>query len=407
MDLLFLGGNFSKDKEDEIKKCSRSIVQYAANRFQWDLIEGFSKNSEIIMSIVSAPFVGTFPRDYSEFFIREYKEQIYSNIDVKYVSFWNFWGIRNIFRKRSLKKEIKEFIKLSSNNKVIFIYSPHTPFLQAAVYAKKKDPSIKLCLIVPDLPEYMNLNEKISLIYKIFKKFDIKIFKQNVKKIDSFVLITEKMKDVLKVGTRDYIVIEGIANITDSTFQLEKQKNKIENTLEKIVYTGSLNKKFGIIELVEAFSKIKRNDIQLILCGRGDAEKDIEKFIFEDSRIKYLGQVTNKESLELQKEASVLINPRPNIEEYTKYSFPYKTMEYLLSGNPVICFKLDGIPKDYDDYLFYIEENSVESIKDKIEKVLNISKQERIVFGEKAKEYVLKNKNSKVSAEKIFKLLSK
>ena len=38
------------------------------------------------------------------------------------------------------------------------------------------------------------------------------------------------------------------------------------------------------------------------------------------------------------------VNPRQNNEEFTKYSFPSKTMEYLASGVPVVAYKLDGIP---------------------------------------------------------------
>ena len=59
---------------------------------------------------------------------------------------------------------------------------------------KKIDPSIHICLVVPDLPQFMNLNDKRTLIYDRLKKIDIDIFAKNSKFVDSFVLLTEPMK---------------------------------------------------------------------------------------------------------------------------------------------------------------------------------------------------------------------
>ena len=54
---------------------------------------------------------------------------------------------------------------------------------------------------------------------------------------------------------------------------------------------------------------------------------------------------------------AVLVNPRPNNEEYTKYSFPSKDIEYLSSGKPTVAFLLDGMPKCYQDFLYVVDPN--------------------------------------------------
>ena len=41
MKVLFLGGVFPKDLEIEIKDKSKGIVQYAANKLQWNLINNY------------------------------------------------------------------------------------------------------------------------------------------------------------------------------------------------------------------------------------------------------------------------------------------------------------------------------------------------------------------------------
>ena len=107
----------------------------------------------------------------------------------------------------------------------------------------------------------------------------------------------------------------------------------------------------------------------------------------------------------LQQKATVLINPRNNDGEYTKYSFPSKTMEYMLSGKPVIMYKLDGVPDEYDSYLYYIGGNTADDIKKTILEVLNKSEKELESFGQKAAEFVSENKNSVVQAKRILTLL--
>ncbi|MFK4785469.1 glycosyltransferase [Fusobacterium sp. MFO224] len=402
MEILFIGGNFFKSMENEIIKNSKSVIQYAANKFEWNLIEGLSLHQKINLKILSAILIGSYPRDYKKLLIknRDYK---YKNlIKCKYVKFCNAWGYKNISRANSLKKEIKNNLDNTKENKVVIVYSSHTPFLQAAVYAKKINPSIKICLIVPDLPQYINLRERQSLVYKILKKIDIRIFNKNLKYVDSFVLLTKEMKDILNVGKRDYVIVEGLVNKRDVE-EIKILENK--SNVRKIVYTGNINRRFGIDKLVQAFLRLKERDLELVICGKGDYERNIKNYALKDKRIKYLGQIKNTEAVRLQQNATILVNPRQGEEEFTKYSFPSKNMEYLLAGRPVIAYKLQGIPDEYDDYIFYVEDNSVESLKNKIQEVLNLSTIRRNEFGNRARKFVLENKNNEVVAGKILEML--
>lgn len=404
MEMLFLGGVFSEEMEKEILAKSKGTVHYAANKLQWNLINGFMNIDEINLQVISAPFIGTYPKDYNDLFIKK-QNYLYKNlVKCEYVPFCNLWGYRSISRKNSLKRQVDKFTSDSASSKVIIVYSPHTPFLQAAVYAKKKDPSIHICLIVPDLPQFMNLSEKKSGIYNKLKEIDINIFEENSHYVDSFVLLTEYMKDALKVNNRPYIVIEGMVDESHSFFS---EKNfEGEDGLKKVVYTGTLNKKFGVVNLVKAFHAVEDPNVVLNICGFGDSELIIKDYAKKDKRIQFLGQLSNEEALNLQENATVLINPRQNNEEFTKYSFPSKNMEYLLSGNPVIAYKLDGIPDEYDNYFFYVKDNAIDSLSTKITEVLNLTNKERYEIGKKAKEFVIKKKNNNEASAKIFSMIN-
>lgn len=404
MNVLFLGGVFDNTIEKEILEKSKGTVHYAANKFQWNLIDGLLEIENLKLKILSAPLIASFPREYEDIQYKG-KKSIYKNVvDINYVSFNNMWGYRSISRKNNLIKGIKSFATNRVDNKVIIVYSPHTPFLQAAVYAKKIDPSIHICLVVPDLPQLMNLNEKRSLIYVGLKKVDIEIFKKKSKFIDSFVLLTDPMKNMLNVGDRSYVVIEGIVQIESNNNEI--QSNDFINTdIMTVVYTGTLNKKFGVVNLVEAFHKTIIKNVQLKICGRGDSEETIKRYAAKDERIVFLGQLSNSEAVKLQKRATVLVNPRQNNEDFTKYSFPSKNMEYLLTGRPVIAYKLDGIPDEYDNYFFYVEDDSLDSFTKKIEEILLMDEETRSELGNRARSYVLNEKNNISASRKIVDMI--
>ena len=193
------------------------------------------------------------------------------------------------------------------------------------------------------------------------------------------------------------MVMEGIA----PSYNCEK--NIIPETNKKtIVYTGSMNKKYGIITLLDAFKLIEGSEYELILCGLGNAEPVIKERASQDSRIHFMGKVDHQKILELQRSATVLVNPRQNNEEFTKYSFPSKILEYLSAGVPIVAYKLDGISNEYNNYLHYVESDDPFSLAKVIKDVCSLSKEQRQKEGINNATFVNENKNSIVQTEKIL-----
>ncbi len=366
MSVLFIGGVFAKENEKEIIENSKGYAEFSANIFQKKLIGGFKENN-VDIDVISAPLIGAYPNKYKKIFFRDFSEK---QTEYTYVKFNNIWGYRNFSRAASLKRKIKELIKAQKKNyDLIIAYSAHQPFLEAASYAKRLLPNAKICFVVPDLPQYMNLDANRSKIYDILKIVDIKRMDREIKNVDSFVILTEPMKEMLHIGDRPYFVAEGIID------KLPRKESKTSKSdIKSVVYTGKMNKVFGINELVDAFCEIEGENYRLILCGAGDAVDYVLAKAKEDSRIEYLGQVLPEKAKEIIENASVLVNPRPNNEEYTKYSFPSKNIEYLQSGKPVVAYMLDGMPKRYEEFIYAA--NSV-SIKCALKAAFDAENQEK------------------------------
>jgi len=391
MKVLFLGGVFDDSHNKEIISKTRTYVEYAANNFQKKIIYGL-RSLNIPLEVVSIPFLGAYPTAYSDMYFSGFQNMNDDNSGYKYYAFNNIYGYRNISRFRAAKRGLRNFISVDDEKKLIIVYTPHTPFIQAANWAKRKDPRIKICMVVPDLPQYMDLSESLSPIYKFLKSIDLKQFAKENKTVDSYILLTEQMADALNVGDRPYRVVEGIYEATNGV------SNKRVG-IKTIVYTGKLNLAFGATNLVKAFHSIQNANIRLVICGSGEAKNEIAQIAAKDSRIDFKGQVTSDEARKCILDGDILVNPRPNDSIYTKYSFPSKIIDYLATGNPVIAFELDGMPKIYKDFIYYIPENNIESIAKTIQRVINADPKEIQVRTNKALQYI----NYKLSREEVAK----
>ena len=160
------------------------------------------------------------------------------------------------------------------------------------------------------------------------------------------------------------------------------------------------------MNLLEAFREIDSPNYRLVICGIGDCESEIKKRAQEDSRILFQGQLKRKDVLKLQSEATVLVNPRQNHEEFTKYSFPSKNLEYLSSGIPLVAYKLDGIPDEYDEYINYVKDNSIDSLRDMLIKICEDVDGSAATRAARAMHFVRSEKNAQKQTLKIVEMIN-
>ena len=166
-----------------------------------------------------------------------------------------------------------------------------------------------------------------------------------------------------------------------------------------------MQKKYGVEVLLEAIKFIDEPNAEFVFYGDGDGAEDVIKAAETDKRIKWIKFIELERLHEEQQKATVLINPRQNNEEFTKYSFPSKNLEYMLSGRPTICYMLDGMPEEYREYLVIPENNSAKALAESIESVFDKTKEEQQAIGNKARSFVLNNKNYLIQTQKIIDLL--
>ncbi|MBM6816666.1 glycosyltransferase family 4 protein [Olsenella uli] len=396
--LYFIGGLFPHEREGEIRKLTKSGLQSAANNLQWKFLKGYdaclgAKN----VHIINSEYIGSFPLRYGGLRIPRYLfAHSKGAMDDVGAGFINLPVIKELSRARRIISEIDRIPRIEGEQLYFVGYAATYPIVMALQHAKERFKSSVCCLIVPDLPQYMELGKNGA---GILRKIKNEIVNNKMKKMDCYIPLTAAMAPYLGTDLEHCCVVEGIAD-DEGVESASTVRFKLPERY--ILYTGTLQYRYGIGDLISAFRQIDDDSIDLVICGDGEAADEIKALKREDKRIIYLGVLSVDAVAFLRKHAHILINPRKNEGSYTKFSFPSKMMEYLATGVPTVAYKLDGMPEDYDGLYFDATEDG---LKATIKRVLSMGSEESSSFAERARKYVLEEKSPKRQCERTLALL--
>lgn len=400
--VLFLGRFYPNKILKTISQDTGGKVGFSNHNFEKSLIAGFTSNSALNFRVITAPMVYSFPHNNKKAFIK--KEQYTENgIPVRSTGFCNLVFF-NIFSSiySLVKIIISELKKFDGSTVNIVVNTPNIVHSVALEIAKKfVNKKINTILIIPDVPECItqmdnkrNLKSRIVSIINTFNAY-------LSKRYNKYVFLTEAMNDYYNVPKPNYIVMEGL--IDRSKFISENTTNYDK---EIILYAGTLRRIFGVMNLIDVFLKGDFANTELWICGSGECASEIENIASESPNIKFFGLVDSSEAIRLQSLATILANPRSSKGEYTKYSFPSKTIEYLLAGKTIIMNRLPGIPKEYDQFLNYPDSEDIDSWINKITEILTMDKNERNKKNYLGREFVLNKKTAVIQCRRIANMFS-
>ena len=376
--ILYLSSATAYSVYDDLLEKKIIKSGYQAQKFNHTLIKGLSASDKVIC-VSALPYedvkVGPI------FFASE-------NCEFHCVG--NARGIfRKIKRLFSVKRLSERIIKKQRPD-FILCDAVLAPASIAAVKLGKKY-KIPTIAIVTDIPEAFVQSGMGGLTGKIVSGY--------MKKYDGYVLLTERMNAAVNPCAKPYLVVEGICDPVLDIAQIPTDK-------ETIVYTGSLWKDdAGLEYFTRGFLDADIPDTELLFYGTGDFVPELEKISKAHKNVRYMGLVPNSEIVKVQKSASLLVNPRPTDKKFTEYSFPSKTLEYMSSGTPVLMTKLKGVPDEYFDFVYTIDEETSSGVEKALKEFFAIPKDVRNDFGKRAKEFVDTEKNAVVQSKKILDFL--
>ena len=386
MDKLLYVGYFTEDVIfEEVTKAGLS-PSVARQKFESAFIEELLRNqqnsSESIEIISCVPYnehINVRP-DCGEFNAKR----------IKYI-----WWKKNIFSFLNgflnVHRQVNDWYKRTQEDSRVILTYATNPIMMPLLFRRKT----KVITICSEVPRFRVM--KAGLLSKIKKEY----YHFLNERMDGYIYFSKQMEEVCNYHKKPVIVVEGMPKINAEKNLIEANTKKIE----QIFYAGGMNVENGIMELMEAFVGLNRNDVTLVLCGNGNISDKVKKYSDKYENIKYLGMLPNEQILRMEKESTILINPRKVDELLTRYSFPSKTFEYFCSGTACMMTRLAGIPEEYYGYCYVCDSSSAGTLQKDLEKVLNISQEERKQKAREAYEFILREKTAEKQTEKIINFL--
>jgi glycosyltransferase involved in cell wall biosynthesis len=393
MNILLVNNLVSKKLADKMLSEGIGMPNLAYQKFHKLFAEGIVLNNEIYdYTLISIP-------EYSSKSNKKYYRaftEMENGLKYYYAPIIFFPFFKSIVITFFIVKKIITWLLINSNKgKRVIVFDILDFRNSITIYCLSKILKIKIIPIVTDLPELMFvLKEGITLSEQIRYRMQNFILAN----VDGLVLLTEALNKKVNIKNKPFLILEGFSdyNLINLKFA------PFGNTKTKIIhYSGGLYEQFGVKLLVDTFSQLNLPNISLHLFGSGDLEPYIKKMAKIDERIIFHGYQPNTVVLRQQQDSFLLINPRLSHADYTSFSFPSKTIEYMSSGVPFLTTKLPGIPDEYFKYVFVIENENSSGYKSALIDILSKDPEELHMKAKMARQFALTEKNNKIQLIKF------
>ena len=398
MKIFYFGSVCSQDVFNDTVKRSRVKPSASAQSFESALVKGLSGVADVDLTVASAESIAMYPGG-NRLFLKKRKDVLNEGQIANIIPAVNVPLIKQMDHANGAAKLLRKWLKENKDTqeKCVLVYGIYPSVVKSLLKICKKH-NCKIFAMITDVPSTMFTYTKSKNVLKRMLSGKYREAAVSIQgEFDGYVYLTEAMRDEV-APQKSYTVVETIAD-TDIFNAL----NDVEKSCPPaVMYAGALYKKYGVDMIVDSFEKTT-SDCELWLFGSGDYEDEITKRAESNKRIRFFGRVSREEVLRREKMASLLLNIRNSDDVYTKYSFPSKMVEYMLSGTPIFTTELEGIPAEYYDYCYHTTERSTDAIAGQIDKILSDGQKDSI--GKKAEKFVKEKKNCDVQAAKIVRFI--
>ncbi len=394
MKILYISALASEARIDLEYRRTGLNPGFAVQKFSRLLVKGLVDNGTDVLALSNPPYVNGKRR-----FVHSARE-LENGLTYKYVPYINLPIVKHFCLLFYSFFYVLIWGMYNRKNKAVICDVLAISICFGALLATKIN-RLKSVAVVTDIYAQM-VGEKRSGFDAIIKSFAGKLQNWYSTSFSHYVLLTESMNDLVNPYGKPSIVMEAICGGV-------KQN---ESYLQKdfpitILYAGGIEKEYGIENLVKAFQTLPFKDIRLVIYGSGGYVENLKNMCSLDSRIQYKGVVPNEVIVDAEHRATLLVNPRFSTEEFAKYSFPSKNMEYMVSGTPLLTTQLPGMPRDYYPYVYLFDRGeTVDAFAEVLNDILSLPLEELSKKGAEARDFVLREKNNVVQTQRIIQLIN-
>ena len=281
----------------------------------------------------------------------------------------------------------------------VFVYNTYHPSIDY-IYKACKKAGVKLYCMLYDLgvpPKRLGLSKLSMYGYERAER----IAEKYIPLLDGRIVINERIIEHYAPG-KDYVLIDG--GVTDQLIS-RLFPLKISESKEYIfVLAGMLWDQNGTRLVLDALRKRPELNVRVRFCGNGNDVPIIKKAAETDTRIEYLGMLTQDELFKVYEDADVLLNLR--IEEKEDFHFPGKFLECLSMGKLVLSTPIAHIERDYGKYVKVLSDVTGDGLAYVMDEITKIPKAQLLEKGKAARAFVLENRTWKRRTKDIVEYMN-
>lgn len=395
MEILYISDSVSTRKKEQLLKVQKKQFLQPQQKFHYQIIRGLASIPGINVTCLSSYCISASTSD-EKFFPEEVEiinnQLTYWYINQKNGKFSHYTSIMN-----NCPSYINKWLKETTGKERAVIVDVLNYLMVARSFNVLRRNKVRIIGFITDLPNQTTTahNRSVGVLHRYLGSILSTMKMRSLRKYDAFIPVSETINANINVWGKPYIVIEGSVD-SDIEYDAPKQK-----TPRVVLYAGGVFEMYGLGNLIHAFGRLNTTD-ELHIYGAGTFVQDIEKYSKTHPNIKYKGVVGIKEIYDIEKDATLLVNPRPSKELFAICSFPSKIHEYMSTGRPMLLTRLRGIPDEYYQYCYVIEREDEEGIYEALKDVLSRPEDELVKKGRDAFEFVKNEKTNHSQANKII-----
>ena len=338
-----------------------------------------------------------------------------------YSAIFDNWPSKNIFVLTGKTEKIeKESSRIIRRNLISFIFSWLSSFFWIArEIREKKIDHIVVGHILPLgtvvwLLSYV-FNFKYSVIlhgmdysYSQKKARKKKLVSRILSRSTNIICANSYLKTII---LKDYSELKEKISVVNPGVTAKEQGGffKKSNKIFNLFFIGRLVKRKGVDRTIEAINLIDNNkypNINFLIAGAGPDE-DYLKNLSNDTRIKFIGKISDEEKWKYMRESDIFVMPSRDINgDFEGFGIVY--LEANLMETAVIATDSGGVSDAVENNVggILLEDDNPETIKNAIISFYE-NEEFKISLGEKGRQRVLDDFLWKKQVNKIHKIINK
>jgi glycosyltransferase involved in cell wall biosynthesis len=393
--ILFVGSVLA-----DAECAANPVCSVAGNKFQKNFISALEAAANRPVEVISYTPAAMFPRG-RQVLYGEGTRSWNSGRSALYIGYINLPLLKQASQAVSIFRGVLGWLRrCRAAERVVILYNVFAPHALPVLAARALGGGRAITIVADTPHDFYGFTG----LWGVLERIDMFAQVRSISRFDGQISLTEMIVEDFAPQV-PALILEGGVDDRETT-AIEPAPAPADDDRRVILFSGTLNEINGTRLMLDAFALIEDPRYRLKVFGHGPVEHLVAHAAQRDPRVEHGGFLPNREILCEQRRATVLLNPRPSHQRITRYTFPSKVLEYMLSGRPVITTRLPGIPSDYTPHLFFVADETPRGLARTILDVCSRPDAELEAFGEAARRFVLANKTWRRQGERVFEFVS-